>query len=221
MNTHTRRSFLVLAGASALAAVPAVARPTRNPAGPLLSCGAMMATPDIKRVESDIPFEEAYLDTTIPYHSNALWLTEAAIDQLEDDDRVISIAEQILARHPENLDELADLREVLYEDRETGETSQEKMRIAMGGMESCTDESHMNFLNREWVEETFKKQEDPHFAYVSMMVLLLEMEMHQHVVGVELAEDDDLRAFCERQVEEQAPYIEELKVVRGELFTRY
>lgn len=179
-----------------------------------------MATPEIKRVDSEISFEQAYLDTTIRYHSNALWLTEAAFDDL-DDDRVIAVAEDILARHPENLEQLAELREELFDDREPDDATHEKMLIAMGGMESCTDESHMNYLDREWVEETFSNHDDPLFAYVSMMVLLMEMEMHQHVVGVELAENHDLHHFCERQVEEQTLYLEALKEVRGELFTRY
>lgn len=221
MKFHTRRSVLALALTTAVAGTGAAARPLTSPSSPLFSCGAIAATPEIKRVESDIPFEQAYLDTTIPYHSNALWLTEAAIDNLEDDERVIAIAEQILARHPDNLEELADIREELFENREIEKATQEKMRIAMGGMESCTDESHMNYLDSEWVSDTFSHHDDPHFAYVSMMVLLLEMEMHQHMVGVELAEHHELHQFCERQVEEQTPYLEELKVVRGELFTRY
>lgn len=220
MKPLPRRSFVALAIAAAFAGGKVAAKPFTQPSTPLFSCGAMTATPEVKRVESDISFEQAYLDTTIPYHSNALWLTEAAFDDL-DDDRVIAIAEKILAQHPENLEELADLREELFGDPETEEATHEKMLIAMGGMESCTDESHMNFLDAEWVEETFSNHDDPLFAYVSMMVLLLEMEMHQHVVGVELAENHELHHFCERQVEEQTPYLEELKVVRGELFTRY
>lgn len=220
MNNHTRRTFLSLAAAGALVGTGVAARPTTRPSSPLFSCGAMIATPEIKQVDSDISFEQAYLDTTIPYHSNALWLTEAAFDDL-DDERVIAVAEQILDRHPENLEELAELRLELFDDRETEDPTHEKMLIAMGGMESCTDESHMNYLDADWVDETFSSHDDPLFAYVSMMVLLMEMEMHQHVVGVELAENHDLHHFCERQVVEQTLYLDVLKVVRGELFTRY
>lgn len=220
MTTHTRRTFLALAGASAFLATRAAARPLPMVTTPLFSCGAVMATPEIIRVESDMSFEHAYLDTTIPYHGNALLLTEAAFDDL-DDDRVIAIAEDILASHPDNLELLGDIREELLGDSETEESTHEKMLIAMGGMESCTDESHMNFLDSEWVLETFSKNDDPLFAYVSMMVLLLEMEMHQHMVGVELAEHQELHHFCERMVEVQTPHLEVLKEVRGELFTRY
>ncbi len=221
MNTQTRRSVLALAGASALFGQRAFARPFNKPSSPLLSCGApMIGTPEIVRVESDIPFEQAYLDTTIPYHGNALLLTELALDDL-DDDRVIAIAEQILESHPENLEHLADIREELYDERETEDATHEKMLIAMGGMESCTDESHMNFLDAEWVEETYSNHDDPLLAYVSMLVLLMEMENHQHLAGVELAEHDDLRAFCERMIDEQGSTVTILKEIRGDLITRY
>lgn len=220
MKSHTRRSFLALTGASALVAIPASARPFNSPSTPLFSCGAMAATPEIVRVESDIPFEQAYIDTTIPYHTSALVLTEAAIDDLEDE-RVIPIAEDILEAHPQNIEQLRALREDLYGESDPEEATHEKMMLAMGGMESCTDQTHMDYMEQDWVLDTFGNNDDPYFAYVSMMVLLLEMEMHQHVVGAELAEHEELREFCERMVEEKTPQIETLKEVRGELFTRY
>lgn len=220
MIVSTRRSFLAVASIAAFATQRARANRAVNPGALLLSCGGAIGTPEPKRIESDISFELAYLDTTIPYHSNALWLTEAIREDL-DDERVITIADLILERHPQNLEELAGLRETLFGDRQTEEPTHEKMLIAMGGMESCTDESHMNYLDSEWVEETFSGHDDPVFAYVSMMVLLLEMEMHQHKSGVALAENHELHHFCERQVEEQTSYIEVLREVRGELFTRY
>lgn len=221
MNTHTRRSMLALAGAGALFGHRAFGRPYIDSSSPLLSCGApMMGTPEIVRVESDISFEQAYLDTTIPYHGNALLLTELAMDDI-DDERVSAIAEQIIESHPENLEHLADIREELYGAPEIEEATHEKMLVAMGGMESCTDESHMNFLDSEWVEETYSNHDDPLLAYVSMLVLLMEMENHQHLAGVELAEHDDLRDFCERMVEEQGSTITTLKEIRGDLMTSY
>lgn len=219
MNTYTRRSLLALASASALTTATAAAR-VRSGSRPLYSCGAVMGTPEVIRVESDIPFDQAYIDTTIPYHTRALELTDAAVDDLEDE-RAIAIAEEILASHPANLDELRAFRKAWFGDEEPAEATREHMLMAMGGVESCTDQSHMDFMDHDWVMDTFDRQDDPLFAWVSMMVLLLEMETHQHTVGVQLAEHEELRAFCERMVEEKTPQIEALKVIRGELFTRY
>lgn len=221
MNMHTRRSFLALAGGSALVCQRVSAAISGSPGMPLLSCGAaMLATPEIKRVESDISFEQAYMDTTPLYHGNALLLTELAIDDLVDE-RLIGIAEQITESHPENLELMADFREEIFDNRESEEPTHEKMLIAMGGMESCTDESHMNYLDAEWVTKTYTEHDDPELAYTSMLVLLMEMENHQHLAGVELADYDALRSFCEELLEEQLVMVTELKEIRGELITRY
>lgn len=220
MNITTRRSFLALVGASALSATQAGASLRPQVRNPLFSCGAAFGTPEIVAVESDIAFEEAYIDTTIPYFTSSLVLTEAALDDIEDE-RVLPIANRILEIQPQDIELLQELRGEILGDAEPAEATHDKMLISMGGMESCTDESHMNFLDQKWVMKAFKEHDDPFFAYVSMLVLLMEMEMHQHHVGVELAENHDLHAFCQRQVEEKTPELETLKVVRGELFTRY
>ena len=72
----------------------------------------------------------------------------------------------------------------------------------------------------EWVEKTFRNNDDPLFAYVSMMVLVLGMEQHQHVVGLELADHKELKEFCERMIEVKEPQLATLKIVRGELISR-
>lgn len=220
MNTTTRRSFLALGGASALTAGRAGATLRPQVRNPLFSCGAAIGTPEIVAVESDITFEEAYIDTTIPYFTSALTLTEAALDDI-DDERVLPIARRILETQPQDIELLEDLREEILGDSEPADATHDKMLISMGGKESCTDESHMNFMDQKWVMKTFEENDDPFFAYVSMLVLLMEMEMHQHHVGVELASNHDLHAFCQRQVDEKTPELETLKIVRGELFTRY
>lgn len=220
MNTKTRRSFIAIAGASAFAVQAAHAGVRPMVRNPLFSCGAAMATPEIVAVESDIPFAEAYIDTTIPYMANAVALTEAALDDIEDE-RVLGIAQRMLDEQPEDIDALKAIRKEHLGDAEPGEANHEKMLISMGGKESCTDESHMDYLDRKWVLKTHGDHDDSYFAYVSMMVLLLEMEMHQHTVGAKLAAEDDLSDFCQQQLDVKTPELETLKVVRGELFTRY
>ena len=54
-----------------------------------------------------------------------------------------------------------------------------------------------------------------------MLTLLMEFEHHQHMVGVELAEHDELREFCQRMIDVIEPHHETLKTVRGELINRY
>lgn len=222
MNTLSRRSMIAFAGGAALlSGRAAAAKPFTQPSSPLFSCTAMTAgTPEAKRVDSDISFDQAYLDTTIPYHANSLMLAELALDDVEDE-RLAEIAQSILDTYPQDLEELGTIREELFGSAETDEATREKMMIAMGGMESCSDDSHMNFLDAEWVEDTWKQNENPQLAYASMLILVLEMELHQHTSGVELAEDKALHHFCERMAEEFPPRISELKTIRGELLNAY
>lgn len=221
MNTLTRRSLLSLSGAVAFVGMTANARSYRvgMPGRPLLSCTGDVGTPEIIRVDSDIPFDRAYIDTTIPYHANALKLAELIGDDL-DDDRLTAINAAILEEHPLDIEDLKSMRESWFEHPDPDEATHEMMLISMGGLESCTDESHMDFMDAEWVEKTFKNNDDPLFAYVSMMVLVLGMEQHQHVVGLELADHKELKEFCERMIEVKEPQLATLKIVRGELISR-
>jgi uncharacterized protein (DUF305 family) len=222
MNTYSRRSLLALAGVAALGTVSTHA--TSNRIGmsgrPLYSCGAVMGTPEIVHVDSDIPFEKAYIDTTIPYHESALKLVELNKDDLEDE-RLIEIADAILQQHPKDIEELKSYREEWFGSAETDEPTKEMMLLSMGGLESCSDQSHLDFLDAEWVEETWEKNDDHLFAFVSMLVLAMEMEHHQHMVGLQLAEHEELKDFCQRMHETAEPQIKTLKTVRGELINRY
>ena len=222
MNTYSRRSIIALSGIAALttAATSATSFRIGTSGRPLVSCGAVVGTPEIVHVESDIPFEQAYIDTTIPYHRNAHRLAELNIDDLEDE-RLIEIANAILETYPDDIEQLEAFRKEWLGSEDTEEPTQEMMLISMGGLESCTDESHMDFLDTEWVEDTWKKNDDPLFAFVSMLTLLMEFEHHQHMVGVELAEHDELREFCQRMIDVIEPHHETLKTVRGELINRY
>ncbi len=222
MNTYSRRSLLALAGAAAFGTVSTHAATNRiGLAGrPLYSCGAVMGTPEIIDIDSDIPFDKAYIDTTIPYHQSALKLVELNKDDLEDE-RLIEIADAILQSHPADIEELKSYREEWFGSAEPDEPTKEMMMLSMGGVESCSDESHMNFMDLEWVEKTWKDNDDHLFAFVSMMVLAMEMEHHQHMVGLQVAEHDELKDFCQRMHEAAEPQIKTLRTVRGELINRY
>lgn len=222
MNTYSRRSLLALAGVAALGSVSTRAASNRIGLSgrPLYSCGAVTGTPEIIHIDSDIPFDKAYIDTTIRYHEATLKLVELNRDDLEDE-RLIEVAEQILKSHPADIEELKSFREEWFDSAEPDEPTKEMMMLSMGGVESCSDESHMNFMDIEWVEETWEKNDDHLFAFVSMMVLSMEMEHHQHMVGLQVAEHAELKDFCQRMHEASEPQIKTLKTVRGELINRY
>jgi hypothetical protein len=155
MNTYSRRSLLALADGASPGTVTTHAASIRIGmlGRPLYSCGAVMGTPEIVHIDSDIPFDKAYIDTTIPYHESALKLVELTRNDLEDE-RLIEIASAILESHPAEIEELKSFRE-------------EVMLLSMAGLESCTDQSHMDFMDAEWVEETWEKNDDHLFAFAT------------------------------------------------------
>ncbi len=222
MNTYSRRSIIALAGIAGVSAVSTSAASVRTgtPGRPFFSCGAIVGTPEIVHIDSDIPFDRAYIDTTIPYHHSALKLVELNVDDLEDE-RLIEIATVILENYPEEIETLTSFREEWFDSPDPDEATYEMMLLSMGGVESCTDQSHVDFMDVEWVEKTWEKNDDPLLAFVSMLVLLVEMEHHQHLVGVELADHEELKEFCEQMIEATEPHIKTLKTVRGELLNRY
>lgn len=222
MNTYSRRNLLALAGITGLGTAAGSARSLRIGASgrPFYSCGAVVGTPEIVHVDSDIPFDRAYIDTTIPYHESALKLAELNQEDLEDE-RLVEIVTAILDEYPKDIEELKAFREEWFDSAESEEPTTEMMLLSMGGLESCTDESHMDFLDVEWVEETWKKNDDPLFAFVSMLTLVMEFEHHQHMVGLELAEHNELQEFCQRMIDVIEPRHKTLKTVRGELINRY
>ena len=222
MNTYSRRSIIALSGIAGVTAVSTATASVRQgvPGRPYFSCGAIVGTPEIVHIDSDIPFDRAYIDTTIPYHQSALKLVELNVDDLEDE-RLIEIATEILDKYPEEIETLTSFREAWFDSPDPDEATYEMMLLSMGGVESCTDQSHIDFMDVEWVEKTWKKNDDPLLAFASMLVLLVEMEHHQHLVGVELADHEELKEFCQRMIEATEPHIKTLKTVRGELLNRY
>lgn len=206
----TRRTLIAVSGFAALAA-PQIVR---------ASCGANMSTPVATDIDSPYTIEQAYLDTTIPYHKSGIALANIGLDDIEDD-RVLEVTQSLLDTFPAELDELHALREGILGEAEPDEPTREMMLLAMGGVESCTDETHMDFMRSEWIAKTYAGQDDKPFAFVNMMVLLLEMEMHQHMVAEQLSENEDLLEFCTRMHELRDPQIAVLKEVRGELISAY
>lgn len=218
MTTISRRSLLAIAGISGLTTISASAR-VGIPTSIRYSCGAAMGTPAV-HVDSDIPFEQAYIDTTIPYHRSTLELIDISHDDIEDE-RLIVVIEELKEELPGELEELASLREELFGDAVPEKATHEMMLISMGGVESCTDQSHMDFMDQDWVKSTYDSRDDKELTFVSMMVLLLEMAQHQHTVAVQLSDHEEVIELSTRIEELRTPQIKVMREVRSDLMSKY
>lgn len=225
--TFTRRSFGALALGSALFATRAAAQDHDHGHGDddstpeSFSCAVALGTPEIERVESDIPFDLAYIDTMIPHHNSVIALAEHAIDDIERDD-LKAIAQAILDTQPAEVEKMEGWKAEWYPDapeEPDHDTMMEMMAITMGGVENCDDEHHMNLMDSEWIVEEYDDADDDEKqeAFIKLVVPHHQMAVHQSVVAREFAEHQELKDMVEEVIEAQNAEIEELRRIRREL----
>ncbi len=148
MTTLNRRHLVALLGTGAVLPLAARAQdhgmhhgstPEATP-----GCQMVNGTPQVVPYESDIPFDQAYIDTMIPHHESVIDLASAAHGVLEDE-RLVTIAESILDAQPAEIEELKDFRLDWYGSAEPEEMTEEMMMVTMGdtgAMAACMDD-HM------------------------------------------------------------------------------
>lgn len=229
MNTLTRRSFSTLAFGTALLGGRAFAQDHDHGHGDdhgestpeSFSCGIAMGTPEVERVESDIPFDLAYIDTMIPHHNSVIALAEHAMPDIERDD-LKTIAQAIIDTQPLEVEKMLAWKAEWYPDAEETpdhDTMMEMMNVTMGGVESCNDQHHMDLMDSEWIVEEYDSAEDDEKqeAFIDLVVPHHQMAVHQSMVAREFAEHQELKDMVEEVIEAQNAEIEELRRIRRDL----
>lgn len=155
MTTLNRRHLMALIGAGAVLPIAARAQnhdahhgstPEATP-----DCQMMEGTPQVVPYESDIPFDQAYIDTMIPHHASVIDLATAALDVVEDE-RLVTIAQAILDTQPGEIEQLKALRLEWYGSAEPEEMTEEMMMVTMGdteAMAACDDTSMMESMGMD------------------------------------------------------------------------
>lgn len=231
MNVINRRRFASIAGASALLPLIANAQDhgghhddDQDETPEVLACAVdPYSTPQVTPYDSDIPFDQAYIDTMIPHHNSVIDLATEAIDVLEDD-RLVTIAQAILDTQPGEIEQLTAFREEWYGSAEPAEMTDEMMMVTMPDVDSCTDghnhgshEDMMNLMDSEWILEEFGKAENKDLGFIDLVIPHHEMAVHQSTVGLQLAEHEELRTLCQEVIDAQEAEIKELKLIREDL----
>lgn len=221
MTSHSRRSVIAFAGLSGLGFRTLVAQGDHGHGNHHAheSCQTGLSTPIVVPYESDIPFDLAYIDSMIPHHASVVELSEAALDELEDE-RLIEIAQAVIDTQPAEMEQLMAFRDAWYPDEPedvSDDRMHEMMMITMAAHESCGHDDHMYLMDGEWLVEEFNDAEDKDIHFIDLVIPHHEMAVRQSQVGIELAEHEELRQFCEEVVRVQSEEIELLKLVREEL----
>jgi uncharacterized protein (DUF305 family) len=191
-------------------------------------CHMVNGTPQVVPYESDIPFDQAYIDTMIPHHTSVIDLATVALDVLEDK-RLLLIAEAILDTQPAEIDQLKDFRLEWYGSAEPEELTHELMMVTMGdteAMAACGDDDMgtgmdmdmgMMLMDSEALLEEFEKAEDKDLGFIDLVIPHHQMAVHQSRVGLQLAEHEELRELCQEVIDAQEAEIKELQEIREDI----
>ena len=187
------------------------ATPAAVCATPMAGHGDMRGTP-----MTTMDFDLAYIDMMIPHHESIIALAEVAVDQLEDE-RLVAIAEAIIATQQEENDTLKALREEWYGDPEPAPMSPEIMLVSMGMPGGCVDEHHMNLMSGEWLVQQFEEAEDKDLAFIELAIPHHQMAIDTSEVALEQAAHEEIREIATAVIEAQEGEITELEMIRDEL----
>lgn len=232
----TRRQFLMYltAAGSLVVASRAVAHdghhgastPESMPAG----CGPM-GTPAMgdhghhdtstpMAMMDGVDFDLLYIDMMIPHHESVIALAEAAMGDLEDE-RLQLIAQAILDTQQLEIEELADLREEWYGDREPAMMDHDMMAMSMGMQSDCVDQAMMdemmNQMDSEWHVSTFEAADDKDLAFIEQVIPHHEMAIVTSRLALEYGTREELRDIAQLVIEAQEREISELEEIRSDL----
>jgi uncharacterized protein (DUF305 family) len=253
MTTINRRHFVAILGASAVLPAAALAQDhgAHHGSTPMATadCHMVNGTPQVMAYESDIPFDQAYIDTMIPHHASVIDLATVATDVLEDE-RLVTIAEAILATQPAEIEELRALRLEIYGDAEPEEVTHEMMMVTMGdteAMAACDDhgmgmgmmgmdmdmmdqldqmgmdmnmgmmDMDMAMMDGEALVAEFEAADNKDLSFIDLVVPHHMMAVHQSWVGLQLAENEELRELCQRVIDAQQAEIQQLLEIRKDI----
>lgn len=239
MKNINRRHFTALIGIGTIIPVTASAQDHGShhgeaspDASPAAMCMDDHGTPQIVPYESDIPFDQAYIDTMIPHHTSVIDLATAALDVLEDD-RLFTIAQAVLDTQPGEIEQLRTFREEWYGDAEPAEMTDEMMMVTMGDMEAMdtcsgdhgmnmdmdmgSHEDMMNLMDSEWILGEFEEAENKDLAFIDLVIPHHQMAVQQSMVGLQLAEHEELRTLCQDVIDAQEAEIEALELIRRDI----
>lgn len=161
-------------------------------------------------------FDLAYIDMMIPHHESVIALAEVAKDELQDD-RLVRIAEAIIATQPAEITQLRDLREQWYGSPDPAPMSEEIMNVSMGMSHGCVEQGHMDQMSSEWQLETFAAAEDKDLAFIDQVIPHHQMAVDTSEVALEQAEHEEIKEIARLVIEAQEREIAELEEIRAEL----
>jgi uncharacterized protein (DUF305 family) len=225
-----RQVFWRLSGAALLLVVSLIALQRSGAAGAqgatptAYSCEAV-ATPaagtdhggmDMGTPAATAEFDQLYIDMMIPHHASIIALSQAALPRLQDE-RLRTIAENVIATQTAEIDELRGYRELFYGSAEPAPMDEQAMMQIMPGI--TMPMADMMTQMDAWTQVAlFCAADDPDLAFIDLVIPHHQSAIVASEVALDRATHEEIRALAGRVIEDQQREIDELGAIRQELF---
>jgi uncharacterized protein (DUF305 family) len=224
-----RQVFWRLSGAALLLVVSLIALRSSGTAGAqgatptAYSCEAV-ATPagmehggmDMGTPAAAAEFDQLYIDMMIPHHASIIALSQAALPRLQDE-RLRTIAENVIATQTAEIDELRGYRELFYGSAEPAPMDEQAMMQMMPGI-TMPMADMLTQMDASTLVALFCAADDPDLAFIDLVIPHHQSAVVASEVALDRATHEEIRALAERVIEDQQREIDELGAIRQELY---
>lgn len=227
--SHWRVFAITLLLLTAFASLPGSDVTARRQATPTASCdsaatptssmGTPMAGMDhgaMGMPAMAVEFDQSYIDMMIPHHMSIIALAQAAAPRLTDE-RLITLADEIISAQAAEIDELSGYREQFYGSPDPMPVDESAMMGMMGGMSMSMDEM-MLMMDAEALVATYCTSADPNLAFIDLTIPHHESGVAASEVALLQSTHAEIRALAERVIMDQRREIDELTAIRQDLY---
>lgn len=161
-------------------------------------------------------FDQGYIDMMIPHHASIIALAHVALPRLTDE-RLRSLAETVIAEQTSEIDELQGYRTQFYGSPNPMPVAERAMMGMMGGMSMSMDEM-MVMMDADALVATFCASADSDMAFIDLTIPHHQSAISASEVALQQSMHTEIRSFAERVIADQQREIDELSVIRQELY---
>jgi uncharacterized protein (DUF305 family) len=215
-------TILSVAIGSSVLGGPAVARDLSTPSVSV-ACSTstpVAATPAMHHgdMETEVEFDQLYIDMMIPHHDSVVALAEVALPELTDP-RLQDIAQQIIDSQTAEQEELRQYREEFYGSPDPMPLDDAIMMQMMMQMPSMTAPMAAmgNIMSADWQIATFCAADDPDIAFIEQTIPHHEMAVQASQDALTRAVHPEIAAFAQRVIDAQQAEIDQFNAVLAEL----
>ena len=164
-----------------------------------------------------VEVDQLYIDMMLPHHESIIALAQAAQDRLTDE-RLQTIADNIITAQSAENEELRGLREQWYGSAESMPMDESMMGMMTEMMPGMGDMAAMQMqMDPQALVAAFCAGEDPDQTFIDLVIPHHEMAIQSSEAALEQATHEELRAIAEQVIQAQQAEIDELEGIRAEL----